>query len=91
MSEVAGEFEWKQDSPYGWSHASGWTIERYADQSGSLPAQIPDEEIVAVWEWHLSDEARPCFYSRASRSLRLLTGPRCRAEVEAENPADSGW
>ncbi|MFL9936447.1 hypothetical protein P0D88_47420 [Paraburkholderia sp. RL18-103-BIB-C] len=29
MSEVVAESEWKQDSPYGWSHASGWTIGRY--------------------------------------------------------------
>lgn len=30
MSEPVAEVEWKQDfSPYGWSHASGWTIGRY--------------------------------------------------------------
>ncbi|PFW66260.1 hypothetical protein C6Q28_12090 [Burkholderia multivorans] len=29
MSEVVAEAEWKQESPYGWSHASGWTIGRY--------------------------------------------------------------
>ena len=29
MSEVVGEIDWKQEPPYGWSHASGWTIGRY--------------------------------------------------------------
>ncbi|PNE59812.1 hypothetical protein A8H39_01305 [Paraburkholderia fungorum] len=29
MSEVAAEIEWKQDSPYGWTHPAGWTIGRY--------------------------------------------------------------
>ncbi|MGF6637233.1 hypothetical protein [Paraburkholderia tuberum] len=29
MSDVASQTEWKQDSPYGWSHPSGWTIGRY--------------------------------------------------------------
>jgi hypothetical protein len=65
--------------------------ERYVEQSGALPPNIADEEVVAVWEWHLSDDAQPCFYSRASRSHLLLTGPRCRAEVAAANPEDSGW
>jgi hypothetical protein len=65
--------------------------ERYAEQSDTLPASIADEESVAVWEWRLSDDAQPSFYSRASRSHLLLTGPRCRAEVTAENPEDSGW
>lgn len=29
MSDVDTQTEWKQDSPYGWSHASGWSIGRY--------------------------------------------------------------
>jgi hypothetical protein len=29
MSDAASETEWKLESPYGWSHPSGWTIGRY--------------------------------------------------------------
>lgn len=29
MSDVETQTEWKQDSPYGWSQASGWSIGRY--------------------------------------------------------------
>lgn len=29
MSEVVADIEWKKESSYGWSHASGWTIGRY--------------------------------------------------------------
>jgi hypothetical protein len=29
MSDVVAQAEWKQDSLYGWSHPSGWTIGRY--------------------------------------------------------------
>lgn len=35
MSEVVAENEWKQDSPYRWTHASGWTIGRYVVSSVS--------------------------------------------------------
>lgn len=29
MAEVPRESDWKQDSPYGWTHPAGWTIGRY--------------------------------------------------------------
>jgi hypothetical protein len=29
MSDPNAQTEWKQESPYGWSHPSGWSIGRY--------------------------------------------------------------
>ncbi|AEA65577.1 hypothetical protein bgla_1p1870 (plasmid) [Burkholderia gladioli BSR3] len=35
MSDVTAELDWKQDSPYGWMHPTGWTITRYVVSGAS--------------------------------------------------------
>jgi len=52
---------------------------RYGDNSAELPSEVLDEEAVAVWEWHISTNETPSFYSKASKTLRLLTGMQLRS------------
>lgn len=46
-----------------------------------VPEAVLDEEPVEVWEWHWSEKDQPDFMSRASKSLRLLTGPSSRDQI----------
>lgn len=60
-------------------------------QPATVPEHVPDEEPVAVWEWHLGDSERPSFYSRASRSLKLLSGPTSRNQANGDYVNSISW
>lgn len=50
----------------------------------AVPEEIADEEPVEVWEWFGNADQAPCFHSKASRSLMLLTGALSISAADAE-------
>ncbi len=48
-----------------------------------LPEKILDDESVDVWEWD-GKKGEPSFKSRASKSLRMLTGPGSQEAITRE-------